>query len=159
MEPVLIEEQRKAVWLLLYSELTDMATVHCGFLSGRGPSRHACSRTSRDYNFLATLVAKMPKYRPKGPISWPPRDCSLRFILKEIHCCGSGTYFKASYSCDHGEDFVREVDGATIEMLCSRVNKTVLGLCLTCLQAAAEDTVPAKCSHQLLRWVKNDAFI
>lgn len=97
MNSVLIEEQRKAVWLSLQNGLTTMATTKCY----RPVARRFCYQTGTDYNIFASLVAKMPNYSPQGPVSWPASDCSLRFILKETYNCDSGVYYQAQSRCGH----------------------------------------------------------
>ena len=145
------------MWKSLQGELATMATLKCPYPIGRC----SCFSSGTDYNIFTALIAKMPNYRPQGPVSWPASDCSLRFILKETYNCGSGVNYQLSLSCGHVSNCRYEVEGARLKSLCDRVNKIALGLCLTCLQANAEDDTPAKCSHQQLleRWVENDPYI
>jgi len=149
MDVVLIEEQRKNVWLVFHNELTSMASIEC------------CGHSGTDYNIFATLVQKWPVsgYRHQGPNPWPPSSCSLRFVLKETFGSGSSCYYRPQMSCGHKYGIQKE-SVAKFKTLCDRVNKTALGLCLTCLQNVAEDAPPAECLHNPLeRWVENDPFI
>jgi hypothetical protein len=158
---VLIEEQRKTVWLFLQTELAELATVKCLYPLFSG----VCGESGTDYNIFAALVTKMPKKGLQGPVSWPASDCPLRFILKEVYNCSSGVQMRVSLGCghcpSHGDDDKSEVNSARLKDLCGRINKTALGLCLACLQANAGNETPAKCLHQQLleRWVENDPFL
>ena len=155
--PVLVEEQRKTAWLSLQNELASLATVKCQYLR----FKRVCGQSGTDYNIFGTLMSKMPKDGPQGPVSWPASNYPLRFILKGIYNCGSGVHFQVSLDCGHRDDPKVEVNSASLKTLCGRVNKTALGLCLACLQTNAEDETPTKCPHQQLleRWVENDPFV
>lgn len=153
---VLVEEQRKAAWLLLHNELPKLATSRCQY-----DNYSSCSVKRTDYNFCAALVAEFPHHVAENPVSWPSSDRSLRYILKETYNCSSAISCNITRVCGHSArlgELEWTVTCGDLRALCNRVNKVALGLCLA--RIPGQGTVPDKCSHQLLeRWAEQDTFV
>jgi hypothetical protein len=150
MITVIVEEQRKAVWRLFHDELPKLATKEC-------TAYRTCNQAGTDYNFLPALVAKLPNHRVVNPVSWPPSDRPLRYILRETYNCGGSIACRAG--CGHADSVKSwDVTCEDLKALCDRVNKAALGLCLLCLPSP--HVVPGDCPYHLLeRWVENDPLV
>lgn len=154
---VLIEEQRKTASLFLRDELLQLATAKCPRDFPHAGVR--CNKPTTDYNIGLAMINSLPTFKIRTPISWPPSDQPLRYVLKETYDYCENILCRVNHGC-HNASHSFTVERETLRTLCERANKVALGLCLDCLSGTALETKPGDCAHQLLeRWIENDPFV